>query len=161
MVTGVEFLRLLLGSGFDFFTGVPCSLAKSLIATLEERGGYIPETREDAAVGLAAGAYMAGKKPVVIMQNSGLGVCLNALSSLSLMYHFPVLLLITWRGYQGKDAPEHLIMGDISPTLLETLHIPYRVLSVDTTPGALSWAAEMLQQSTKPVALLLPPNVMA
>ena len=49
MISGPDFLRLLLDAGFDFFTGVPCSLAKSLIATLEERGGYIPETREDAA----------------------------------------------------------------------------------------------------------------
>jgi len=131
MVTGADFLRLLLATGFDFFTGVPCSLVKSLIATLEEQGGYIPETREDAAVGLAAGAYMAGRQPVVIMQNSGLGVCLNALASLSLIYHFPALLLITWRGYQGKDAPEHIVMGDISPKLLDTLQIPYRVLSAE------------------------------
>jgi sulfopyruvate decarboxylase subunit alpha len=161
MITGVDFLHLLTGAGFDFFTGVPCSLVKSLIATLEERGGYIPETREDAAVGLAAGAYMAGKLPVVIMQNSGLGVSLNALSSLSLMYNFPALLLITWRGYQGKDAPEHLIMGDILPVLLETLKIPYRTLSADTVPEALHWAVDTLQQTTKPVALLLPPGVMA
>jgi sulfopyruvate decarboxylase alpha subunit len=160
MITGIDFLRLLLDSGFDFFTGVPCSLAKSLIATLEERGGYIPETREDAAVGLAAGAYMAGKFPVVIMQNSGLGVCVNALASLSLMYHFPCLLLITWRGYQGRDAPEHLIMGEISPTLLETLQIPYQALSVEATPNAIGWAASTLKQTGKPVALLLPPGVM-
>src|SRR5215813_13188583 len=132
MLTSADFLRLLLSSGFDFFTGVPCSLVKSLIAMLEERGGYIAETREDAAIGLAAGAYMAGKRPVVIMQNSGLGVSVNALASLSLMYHFPCLLLITWRGYQGKDAPEHLIMGDISPTLLSTLKISHQMLHVDT-----------------------------
>ncbi len=69
MLTGADFLRFLLDVGFDFFTGVPCSLVKSLIATLEERGGYIPETREDAAVGLAAGAYMAGKQPVVIRRH--------------------------------------------------------------------------------------------
>ena len=86
MVSGPQFVQHLRHAGFDFFTGVPCSLVKSVIATLEERGGYIAETREDAAVGLAAGAYMAGKQPVVIMQNSGLGVCLNALSSLSLIY---------------------------------------------------------------------------
>ncbi len=160
MVTGAGFLHYLLGEGFDFFTGVPCSLVKSLIATLEERGGYIPETREDAAVGLAAGAYMAGKLPVVIMQNSGLGVCVNALASLSLMYHFPCLLLITWLGYQGKDAPEHIIMGEISPTLLETLHIPHRVLSAAATPEAIRWAAATLKQTEKPVALLLPPGVL-
>ena len=160
MVSGAEFLRLLLESRFDFFTGVPCSLAKSLIATLEERGGYIAETREDAAVGLAAGAYMAGKRPAVIMQNSGLGVCVNALASLSLMYGFPCLLLITWRGYQGKDAPEHLIMGDISPALLATLKIPHRVLAKESVPDAIRWAAETLEQTGKPVALLLPPGVM-
>lgn len=160
MVTGADFLQLLRNFGFDFFTGVPCSLVKSLIATLEERGGYIPETREDAAVGLAAGAYMAGKQPVVIMQNSGLGVSLNALASLSLMYHFPCLLLITWRGYQGKDAPEHIIMGDISPKLLETLQVPHQVLSAESAADALQWAAETLKQTKKPVALLLPPGVM-
>jgi len=160
MVTGADFLRSLLDTGFDFFTGVPCSLVKSLIATLEERGGYIPETREDAAVGLAAGAYMAGKQPVVILQNSGLGVCLNALASLSLIYHLPCLLLITWRGYQGKDAPEHLIMGEISPTLLDTLRIPYSVLSPETVQDAIRWASDTLTQTHKPVALLLPPGVM-
>ena len=160
MVTGADFLRSLLDAGFDFFTGVPCSLVKSLIATLEERGGYIPETREDAAVGLAAGAYLAGKQPVVIMQNSGLGVCLNALASLSLIYHLPCLLLITWRGYQGKDAPEHIVMGDISPKLLDTLHIPYRVLNGEAAQDSLRWAADTLKQTSKPVALLLPPGVM-
>jgi sulfopyruvate decarboxylase subunit alpha len=159
MITGSELLRLLLDARFDFFTGVPCSLAKSLIATLEERGGYIAETREDAAIGLAAGAYMAGKHPVVIMQNSGLGVCVNALASLSLMYNFPCLLLITWRGYQGKDAPEHLIMGDISPTLLTTLKVPYRVLSAETVHSDIGWAAETFKDTSKPVALLLPPGV--
>jgi len=160
MVSGPDFLRFLLDAGFDFFTGVPCSLAKSLIATLEERGGYIPETREDAAVGLAAGAYMAGKQPTVIMQNSGLGVCVNALASLSLMYGFPCLLLVTWRGYQENDAPEHLIMGDISPTLLSTLKIPHQMLHVDTVRESIDWAAETLKQTERPVALLLPPGVM-
>ena len=160
MITGADFLRSLLDAGFDFFTGVPCSMVKSLIATLEERGGYIPETREDAAVGLAAGASMAGKQPVVIMQNSGLGVCLNALASLSLIYHLPCLLLITWRGYQGTDAPEHLIMGDISPTLLETLGVPHRVLSAATVQDSLRWAVETLKERNQPVALLLPPGVL-
>ncbi|MCS6924321.1 MAG: thiamine pyrophosphate-binding protein [Candidatus Binatia bacterium] len=159
MIAGAEFCRLLVESGFDFFTGVPCSLVKSVIALLEEQGGYVPETREDAAVGLAAGAAMAGKRPVVIMQNSGLGVCLNALASLSLLYRLPCLLLITWRGYQGKDAPEHLLMGEISPAVLETLRIPYQVLAAETVAESLRWARDTVQQRSTPVALLLPPGV--
>lgn len=161
MVSGSDFVSYLRDADFDFFTGVPCSLVKSIIAVLENEGAYIPETREDAAVGLAVGAYMAGKQPVVIMQNSGLGVCLNALSSLSLIYGFPCLLLITWRGYEGKDAPEHLIMGDILLDLLGTLKITHRILEPDSIKKSVRWAAERMSVDAMPVALILPPDVIA
>jgi hypothetical protein len=83
-----------------------------VIAELERRGLYHGETREDAALGFAAGAYMAGALPAVIMQNSGLGVSLNALGSL----HIPLRdgLCLGARHVarlRGKDAPEHLVMG--------------------------------------------------
>src|SRR5207249_4463765 len=68
-----HFVDRLLAAGFDFFVGVPCSLVKTLLAELERRGLYLGETREDAALGVAAGAYLAGRTPVVVMQNSGLG----------------------------------------------------------------------------------------
>ena len=61
---------------------------------------------------------------MVVMQNSGLGVSLNALGSLHILYELPVLLLVTWRGYQGKDAPEHLVMGEVLPGLLDLLRHP-------------------------------------
>src|SRR5207245_122100 len=70
--------------------------------------GYVPAVREDSAVGIAAGAYLAGKKPVVLMQNSGLGVCLNAILSLNAIYAIPALLVVSWRGEGGKDAPERI-----------------------------------------------------
>jgi len=159
MIVASQFVQLLLDEGFDFFTGVPCSLVKGVIAELERLGSYIPETREDAAVGLATGAYLAGKKPVVIMQNSGLGVCLNALASLNLPYRIPCLLLVTWRGYQGKDAPEHLIMGEASPSLMQAIHLPHRVLAEDRVQESLRWASDTLRTAHLPAALLLPPGV--
>jgi phosphonopyruvate decarboxylase len=96
---------------------------------------------------------------VVVMQNSGLGTSLNALASLSLMYGLPALLLVTWRGYQGKDAPEHILMGEISPGLLDLLGIPYRVLSPDSIDEHLAWATRELDAREIPVALLVPPGV--
>jgi len=159
VIAASEFVGLLLGEGFNFFTGVPCSLVKGVIAELERLGSYIPETREDAAIGLATGAYLAGRKPVVIMQNSGLGVCLNALASLSLPYRIPCLLLVTWRGYQGKDAPEHLIMGEASPSLMEAIHLPHQVLAADRVRESLRWAADILRTEHLPAALLLPPGI--
>jgi phosphonopyruvate decarboxylase len=160
-VSGSELATLLERRGFDFFAGVPCSLIEDLIATLEghPRLPYIPAPREDVAVGLAAGAWFAGRRPAVLMQNSGLGTSLNALASLALMYGLPSLLLVTWRGHRGKDAPEHILTGEISPRLLELLKIPHRVLAADTLEADLAWVAEAMDRLMQPIALLVPPGV--
>jgi sulfopyruvate decarboxylase subunit alpha len=160
-VSPQDFLAALKQAGYDFFTGVPCSLVSGLIAALEADAEipYYAETREDAAVGLACGAMMAGKRPVVVMQNSGLGVCVNALTSMTLMYKTPCLLLITWRGYEGKDAPEHLIMGDICGKLLETMGVPYRAPSPESLLEDLRWATDYQAAESLPAALLLRPGV--
>ena len=161
-MTGAAFAALLEAQGYDFFTGVPCSMISSLIATLEAhpRLPYVPAVREDVAVGLAAGAWLAGRRPMVLMQNSGLGTSLNALVSLSLMYHLPALLLVTWRGHGGTDAPEHLLMGEISPSLLEMIRIPHRVLSAKTLADDIAWGRIESERLSQPVALLLPPGVL-
>ena len=93
------------------------------------------------------------------MQNSGLGTSLNALASLSLMYGLPALLVVTWRGHGGKDAPEHVLMGEISPRLLELLGIPHRVLTAETLEADLAWAVAVMNRAMQPVALLVPPKV--
>jgi sulfopyruvate decarboxylase subunit alpha len=156
-VEPAAFADALRGQGYDFFTGVPCSLVAGLIAELEGNDAvpYYAETREDAAVGLACGAMMAGRRPVVIMQNSGLGVCVNALTSMTMMYRTPCLLLITWRGYQGNDAPEHIIMGDVCGRLLETIGVPYRAPEPDSLAADLEWATRYQRKSMLPAALLL------
>jgi phosphonopyruvate decarboxylase len=107
---------------------------------------------------VAAGAWFGGRRPVVLMQNSGLGTSLNALASLSLMYGLPALLLVTWRGFGGKDAPEHILMGEISPPLLDLLRIPHRVLAADALERDLAWARAEMDARLQPVALLVSPG---
>jgi phosphonopyruvate decarboxylase len=164
-MTGHELADLLDAHGFDFFTGVPCSLAEGLIAALERdprgRGTpYIPAVREDIAVGLAAGAWLGGRLPAVVMQNSGLGTSANALVSLSLLYRLPALLLVTWRGFEGKDAPEHIVMGEITRPLLDLMGVQHRVLARGSEEADLGWAHALALRSSQPVALLLPPRVL-
>jgi sulfopyruvate decarboxylase alpha subunit len=154
-----RFVDSLLAAGVDFFTGVPCSLVKPVIAELERRGLYHGETREDAALGVAAGAYLGGKLPAVVMQNSGLGVSLNALGSLHLLYEMPCLVLVTWRGFGGKDAPEHLVMGEVMPGLLDLFGIPWRAPDPDVLPDCVAWAGERLRATRKPVALVVKPGL--
>ena len=161
MISGRDVATLLTRQGFDFFTGVPCSLVEDVIAVLEtERDApYVAAVREDAAVGLAAGAWLAGRRPCVLMQNSGLGTSLNALASLSLMYGLPALVVVTWRGYEGKDAPEHILTGRITPQILDLLGLPYRVLSAESAADDVAWAAKEMDTRMQPVAIVVPPRV--
>jgi len=163
VISGHDVATLLTRHGFDFFTGVPCSLVEDVIAVLEgERDApYIAAVREDAAVGLAAGAWFAGRRPCVLMQNSGLGTSLNALASLSLMYGLPALVVVTWRGHEGKDAPEHILTGKITPQILDLLGVPYRVLSAETAAADVAWAAKEMNTLMQPVAIVVPPKVVA
>lgn len=143
-MTAEEFKRELKRSGFDFFTGVPCSILGGIIKALGE--DYIPSVREDTAIGMASGAYLGGRKPCVLMQNSGLGYCLNVLTSLNLTYGIPVLLLVSYRGFEGKDAPEHLIMGKHCVDLVKTFEIPSKVCGKDDLKGALAEANRYIEK---------------
>ena len=152
-----DFAQELIDSGYDFFTGVPCSIIGNLITTLTDRPDvtYIPAVREDAAVGIASGAYMAGKIPVVLMQNSGLGQCLNTLTSLNLIYKIPCLLIVTWRGFEGKDAPEHMVMGGTCDKLLDTVDIPHHNFNHDNIRALINMSYKLVTEEKKPLALFL------
>lgn len=152
-----HFLNLLEKNRFDFFTGVPCSYLKPLIAHLTGREStfHVPAVREDIAVGLAAGAYLAGKTPVVYMQNSGLGYSLEAIASLHLIYSFPTLFLVTYRGPKDPGMEEHLVMGQHTEELLTTFKIKYSLLDDDMPGKEITGIKDYLLESERPYVLLV------
>ena len=125
-----RYVDLLVREGIDFATGVPCGVQKYVIESLSTRPEiiHLSATRESEAIGIAAGAYLAGRRPVVYMQNSGLLDCVNDISSLLLCYKIPILLSVSWRGAPGEDAPQHFVNGAITPSILRALDIPYFIL---------------------------------
>ncbi|MDR4497693.1 MAG: hypothetical protein MRK02_07230 [Candidatus Scalindua sp.] len=162
MFRSEDFADELIDAGFDFFTGVPCTIIGNLIGNLTNRpdATYIPAVREDVAVGIAAGAYVAGKIPVVLMQNSGIGQCLNALTSLNLIYGLPCLLLVTWRGFKGNDAPEHIIMGKTCDKILDTIGIAYHSISGENAKELINVSYRHVLEKKTPVALFLKKGVL-
>ena len=154
-----EFWAELKSQGFTFFAGVPDSTFEGVYLSLAEETTikYVSAPREDAALGIASAAYFVGRKGGVIMQNSGLGNIINPLTSFSLMYQVPVLLLIGWRGYGGppNDAPEHWIMGTKTPEILELLNVPYEILESDNLRPALERLVAGMETQSVPGALLV------
>ena len=156
-LTSQSFIKRLIQEDYKFFTGVPCSLLSGLIYELEgqQEARYIPAVREDAAVGLCTGAYLAGAMPVLLMQNSGLGYSLNAFTSLNLIYNIPMLVIMSWRGKDGKDAPEHIIMGDIDKQLLKTAGMEYSLLNTDNCDEVLRKAKNKICEEKLPYTLII------
>ena len=157
MRTADEFWNILKSHEVTFFAGVPCSLLEGVIKAglADPAVTYIPAVREDVALGIASAAHLTGHRGGILMQNSGLGNVVNPLTSFNLIYRIPVLMVVSWRGYGGKDAPEHLIMGEKTPNLLHTLGIPHAVLEVDTLEENLQWAISTMEQQLIPVAVIL------
>ena len=156
-LTSQSFIKRLIQEDYKFFTGVPCSLLSGLIYELEDQQEvrYIPSVREDTAVGLCTGAYLAGAMPVLLMQNSGLGYSLNAFTSLNLIYNIPMLVIMSWRGKDGKDAPEHIIMGDIDKQLLKTAGMEYSLLNKDNCDEVLRKAKNKICEEKLPYTLIV------
>lgn len=138
MIRPEFFIEKLRENGIDCFAGVPDSLLKNICAYITDHCDAqhnIITANEGAAVGLAAGHYLATGKPAcVYMQNSGEGNIINPLASLTdpEVYNIPVLLLIGWRGRPGvHDEPQHVKQGKVTTGLLNTMGINFDVLSKD------------------------------
>ena len=58
--------------GIDFVTSVPCKQLAGVIEYVENNNKiiHVPSNKEDEGMGLCAGAYMGGKRPCIIMQNT-------------------------------------------------------------------------------------------
>lgn len=137
MIDPIAWVEAGQAEGASLWTGVPCSYLKSLIDCVisHPQLDYVPAANEGEAVAIAAGAWLGGSLGVALMQNSGLGNAVNPLTSLVEPFAIPMLLLVTWRGQPGgpPDEPQHDLMGQITPGLLDLMQIPYQVLPED--PG--------------------------
>jgi phosphonopyruvate decarboxylase len=130
--------------GFDFYSGVPCSFLKDLINYAINECDYVMAANEGDAAAICAGAFLGGRKPVLLMQNSGLGNAVSPLTSLNAVFRIPVLGFVSLRGEPGlADEPQHELMGVITDKLLETMKIAYAFLSPDQGEAEKQLAAAM------------------
>ena len=161
MIRASEVVQLFRRAGFELFTGVPCSyltpLIDTVIASRDIR--YVGATNEGQAVAVAAGARIGGKGAVVLFQNSGLGNAVNPLTSLTHPFRLPVLVITTWRGEPGgeHDEPQHEVMGEITPRLLELMKVPWELLPRDAAglEAALGRATAHMRAQRLPYAFIV------
>ena len=125
MTPSEELYQVLKSAGIDFIISVPCKLLGELIeiAAADDSITYTPVTREEEGIGIMAGAYMAGKKPAILMQNSGFGNSANAILSLLNYYQIPVIFIISHRGSEGEPIEAQYQMGSAIIDLMKTCQV--------------------------------------
>lgn len=119
-------------------------------------------TREEEAFGIAVGLYLGGIQPAVMLQSSGLGNSLNAITSLIVPYQVPMLMLISMRGDAGEWNSAQVPMGRAVRPILDSMGIPHvTVDSAEATASTVELVARTAFETRLSGACLLPRRLTA
>jgi sulfopyruvate decarboxylase subunit alpha len=147
-------------AGIDFVASLPSKSIAPAVRAVSLDAGFIhvPVAHESDAIGICAGAALAGKRPAILMQNCGLVMATYALlDTLYWFGGFPILMVMDHRGSFGDDGGFIFHgYGVHVPRLLESFEIPYRVVEDRAEVArAITRGAVSAQASGKPAAVLL------
>jgi sulfopyruvate decarboxylase subunit alpha len=113
-------------------------------------------TREEEAFGIAAGLYLGGRRPAVLLQSSGVGNSLNAITSLLLPYRIPVLMIVNIRGEPGEWNEAQVPMGAALGRIFDAIGVAHSTIdSPAATAEAVEAAANAAFSTRGAVACLL------
>jgi sulfopyruvate decarboxylase subunit alpha len=157
MEVDIELYEMIKNSGIDLILSLPCILLKGLIVEINIRHEIqnIPITREEEGVGIAAGAYLGGRTPAILMQNSGLGNSVNAIKSLLQLYNIPVIFIMSHRGAEGERISAQIPMGKLTPSLLDLLNIKKFIISSVDDIKIIKRAVNLSVKTKNSVGILL------
>jgi sulfopyruvate decarboxylase subunit alpha len=148
-------------AGIDFVATLPDEKIVEVIRAVEKDPAFrhIPLCREEEGIGICAGAYLAGKKTALIMQNAGFLNSCNALTTTCLQFQIPTLLLIYYAGDIGDRG--FTTLGSVTEPVLHAMGIrSYILRTTDDIDGTLRGAQVLADDSKKPVAVLLTKSVL-
>jgi sulfopyruvate decarboxylase subunit alpha len=157
MNTDIIVYKAIKKSGIDLILSLPCIMLKGLLEYINEKNEieHIPITREEEGVGIAAGAYLGGRTPAILMQNSGLGNSINAIKSLLQLYKIPVVFIMSHRGAEGEKILAQIPMGKLTPDLLDLLNIQKFIINSADKVKEIQKAVKISSKTKESVGILL------
>jgi sulfopyruvate decarboxylase alpha subunit len=112
-------------------------------------------TSEEEGVALCAGAWLGGRRTLLLMQSSGVGNCINMLS-LQRMARIPLVIIVTMRGEYAEFNPWQVPMGSATECALQLCNFQvYRVDQAEAAAEIVTAAIDMAYAGDLAVAVLL------
>lgn len=158
--------------GVTDIVGLPDNTSAGLMAQLREQSTILLHqvTREGEAHAVAAGLWMGGREPLILIQNTGLLESGDSLRALIRM-RLPIVCLVTYRGYAkrarlGRDVPEFpdfelLSRPDIDSVALMTeptlkaWGLPFSFIHSDADLPQLTGAFAGARETSSPAVVLV------
>jgi sulfopyruvate decarboxylase subunit alpha len=150
-------------AGIRFLTALPETWLVYLLQLADDDPDMtlVEVAKEEEAIGIAAGAYLAGTPNALLMQNHGFLASINGIVSLALLYRIPLVMLIALRGHWGEPYPWHTQGGMLTEPLIRALGLPFEHARDPHRVGQQIREAKTLAWSSlSPVALLLTRDLM-
>ena len=153
-----ETFKALHGAGIDFAACLPDSTFKELYEPLSKdpKMTYIQVANEGDGVGICMGAWIGGRRPVMIMENSGFPVTCYALLRGPIAFGIPMLLLLNHRGSFHDERWFSVPFGWATEPLLESMRISHQlVVKTDDIRDAIVGAVKSMNSIQAPVCVVL------
>lgn len=158
-IDGQVLARAIAALGITHVITVPDTVQKTLIVALEEQGApkMLYVSTEDEAVGINAGLYIAGRKPMLLIQNKGLFACVNALRGIALEASVPTMMLVGQHTRDVAKPVEQNVSRSVRllEPMLAALEIPFFRMESPQDLGALRDAWQRAEACRCPAAAIL------
>jgi sulfopyruvate decarboxylase TPP-binding subunit len=124
------------------------------LLTNEPTLDVVPVCREGETMAIAAGLWVGGKRPIVLIQNTGVFEAGDSIRGLELDVNQPLVMLVGYRGWSRhgltKDSAARFIEH-----ILHAWGITYYLIETDDDADRISLAIEEADRTQKPVAVLV------
>jgi sulfopyruvate decarboxylase alpha subunit len=153
-------VRVLKANKVELVAYVPDKVLAPLIKRVHADDFFtvLAPAREEEAVGIVAGAYMAGKRGIVLMQTSGFATLANVLASLAVPFQIPLLMMISERGTLGDFQLGQAMVCRTMRPVLESLGIEhYAITRMDEVEFIVDSMIKQAFMTQAPAAMILSP----
>ncbi len=152
-------VEILKNNRIDVAATLPCDRIKALLPLISKNIDTIFLTREENGIGICAGVYLGGRRPIMVIQSTGLGNMINALLSLNLTYGIPIPVLASWRGVYRESIEAQIQLGKRLPGILESAGLKTTLIEYEDELGKIEPAITDSFSNNRPHIILVSPAV--
>ncbi|MDI6885287.1 MAG: sulfopyruvate decarboxylase subunit alpha [archaeon] len=155
-----EVIEILKRNKIEVVSTLPCEKISALLRLVarEEAFCHVGLNREENGVGISAGVYLAGGRPAMIIQSTGLGNSINAIMSLTVTYGLPLPIIASWRGVYKENIEAQVPFGMALPNVLDALSLKYTLIEDSSQMESVEEAIQDAFAHERPHIALISPK---